>query len=109
VLRGRCSVLIKVTPDFQDLLLGHVTWWTYTGMTRLYKHYSFALHGKQYNTRLTSMSSYPGVRSGAASGIVAAAALSDLLSSSCCFDSLQTMLDGMRGCLGCCRAVSATS
>ena len=60
VYRGRCSVLIKVTPDLSDLLMGHVTWWTYTGMTRLYKHYTFNLNGKQYKTTTTSMSSYPG-------------------------------------------------
>eukprot|EP00198_Chlamydomonas_reinhardtii_P009289 XP_001698626.1 predicted protein [Chlamydomonas reinhardtii] len=45
---GRCSALIKVTPDLSDILMGHVTWWGYASMLRLYKHYSF---------RLTSVSS----------------------------------------------------
>lgn len=58
---GRCSVLVKVTPDLSDLLVGHVTWWTFTSMTRIYKHYTFNLHGSQYKTHTTSMSSYPGM------------------------------------------------
>jgi hypothetical protein len=115
--RGRCSVLIKVTPDFQDLLLGHVTWWTYTGMTRLYKHYNFDLHGEQYNTRLTSMSSYPGARPRAAQndiGLVAYRGVKVLIASvaagymrwceqlpdllqSCCVD-LISMHDSQRAC-----------
>eukprot|EP00879_Flechtneria_rotunda_P009863 GHRR01010315.1.p1 GENE.GHRR01010315.1~~GHRR01010315.1.p1 ORF type:complete len:548 (+),score=138.18 GHRR01010315.1:757-2400(+) len=59
--RGHCSVLIKVIPDLSDLLIGHTTWWTYTGMTRIYKHYSFALQGQQYKARTSSLSSYPGM------------------------------------------------
>lgn len=58
---GRCSVLVKVTPDLNDLLVGHTTWWTYTAMTRIYKHYNFELQGSQYKAHLTSMSSYPGM------------------------------------------------
>lgn len=30
-------------------------------MTRIYKHYSFALQGQQYKAHMTSMSSYPGM------------------------------------------------
>lgn len=53
-------MLIKVTPDLGDLLVAHSTWWTYTGMTRLFKHTSLALRGAQYKgAALTSMSSYP--------------------------------------------------
>lgn len=56
-------MLVKVTPDLSDLLMGHTTWWTYTAMTRIYKHYSFALQGSQYRAHTTSMSSYPGMLS----------------------------------------------
>lgn len=56
-------MLVKVTPDLSDLLMGHTTWWTYTAMTRIYKHYSFALQGRQYRAHITSMSSYPGMLS----------------------------------------------
>lgn len=31
---GHCSAIIKVTGDLTDLLLGHVTWFTYTSMIR---------------------------------------------------------------------------
>jgi hypothetical protein len=58
---GRCSVLVKVTPDLSDLLVGHTTWWTYTAMSRIYKHYSLALQGRQYKAHTSSMSSYPGM------------------------------------------------
>lgn len=34
--------------------------YTYTSMTRYYKHYTFNLHGDRYVTRTSSMSSYPG-------------------------------------------------
>eukprot|EP00775_Hariotina_reticulata_P010288 gene10288-10447_t len=60
-MRGRCSVLIKVTPDLSDLLVAHTTWYTYTGMSRIFKHYNFQLNGQQWKSRLTSMSSYPGM------------------------------------------------
>lgn len=59
-MSGRCSVLIKVTPDLSDLLVGHTTWWTYTSMTRIYKHYTFNLRGQQWKTKTSSLSSYPG-------------------------------------------------
>lgn len=54
-------MLVKVTPDLSDLLVGHTTWWTYTSMSRIYKHYSLALQGSQYKAHTTSMSSYPGM------------------------------------------------
>lgn len=59
--RGRCSALVKVAPDFSNIFIGHATWWTYTSMLRVYKHYTFELQGEQYKTRTTSMSSYPGM------------------------------------------------
>jgi hypothetical protein len=61
-------VLVKVTPDLSDLLVGHTTWWTYTAMTRIYKHYSFALLGSQIKAHMTSMSSYPGMVTSMVSG-----------------------------------------
>ncbi|KAF6266793.1 phospholipase B-like protein [Scenedesmus sp. NREL 46B-D3] len=57
---GRCSALVKIAPDFSDIFVGHATWWTYTSMLKIYKHYTFELQGEQYKTRTTSMSSYPG-------------------------------------------------
>ncbi|EFJ48982.1 hypothetical protein VOLCADRAFT_90360 [Volvox carteri f. nagariensis] len=64
-MRGRCTALVKVTPGLDDLLLGHVTWWSYLSMLRIYKHYNLGLtqlsgpSGGPVNTRV-SFSSYPG-------------------------------------------------
>eukprot|EP00882_Tetradesmus_deserticola_P012730 GHRQ01013489.1.p2 GENE.GHRQ01013489.1~~GHRQ01013489.1.p2 ORF type:complete len:126 (-),score=37.54 GHRQ01013489.1:175-552(-) len=57
---GRCSALVKVAPDLSDIFIGHATWWTYTSMLKIRKHYTIELQGEQYNARTTSMSSYPG-------------------------------------------------
>ncbi len=57
----RCA---QVTPSLDDLLVGHVTWWSYASMLRLYKHYDLRLAavrpgGELANGR-ASFSSYPG-------------------------------------------------
>ncbi|KAK9795552.1 hypothetical protein WJX73_006243 [Symbiochloris irregularis] len=57
---GRCSGLIKVTPDLRQLLMGHSTWDTYSSMVKLYKHYHFALHLPGVAAQRMSFSSYPG-------------------------------------------------
>ena len=59
---GHCTALIKVTGDLSDILFGHVTWFTYRAMIRIYKHYDFSsLSSTQtmINT-VFSFSSYPG-------------------------------------------------
>ncbi|EGG24025.1 hypothetical protein DFA_06163 [Cavenderia fasciculata] len=35
---GRCSALVKVTPDFSDLFVAHTTWGSYYNMLRIFKH-----------------------------------------------------------------------
>ncbi|KAK9807611.1 hypothetical protein WJX72_004015 [[Myrmecia] bisecta] len=59
-LSGRCSALVKVTGDLSDLLMGHSTWDTYSSMSKLYKHYHFALHNPAVAAQRMSFSSYPG-------------------------------------------------
>lgn len=76
-------MLVKVTPDLNDLLVGHTTWWTYTAMTRIYKHYNFELHGSQYKAHLTSMSSYPGMVSSMVSELPCGNPISRLCSWAC--------------------------
>lgn len=60
-LGGHCSVLIKVTGDLSDLIVGHVTWTSYALMSRIYKHYNFALQGDDFASGQLSFSSYPGM------------------------------------------------
>lgn len=42
-LNGHCSGLIKVTGDLSDLFTGHSSWFNYSSMNRIYKHYDFNL------------------------------------------------------------------
>ncbi|CAI4231400.1 unnamed protein product [Auanema sp. JU1783] len=55
--KTHCSAIVKLLPDFSDILFSHVTWFTYASMTRIQKKYSFALDipGHTY-----SFSGYPG-------------------------------------------------
>lgn len=64
----KCSALIRILPDFTDLVWGHATWDTYSSMNRIYKHYEVpvppsrgATSASDHNTRRKiSMSSSPG-------------------------------------------------
>ncbi|EIE19753.1 laminin A [Coccomyxa subellipsoidea C-169] len=59
-LKGRCSALITVTPDFSNLFMGHSTWDSYSQMTKVFKHYSFQLRLPGVAAQRMSFSSYPG-------------------------------------------------
>lgn len=39
---GSCSALIKLLPNYKDLLISHDTWNTYQSMLRIIKKYNFA-------------------------------------------------------------------
>jgi hypothetical protein len=69
---------VKIAPDFSDIFIGHATWWTYTSMLKIYKHYTFELQGGQYKTRTTSMSSYPGKSSAHTCACVTSAPAADV-------------------------------
>lgn len=73
---GHCSALIKIKDDLSDLLFGHSSWFSYSNMNRIYKHYhldfnfNFSLtqpNGQEGQVGLgnkhTSFSSYPGMLS----------------------------------------------
>lgn len=38
-----CSALVKVNGDLTELYFSHAAWFIYTGTTRIFKHYNFAL------------------------------------------------------------------
>ncbi|CAL5220185.1 g2156 [Coccomyxa viridis] len=57
---GHCSALVKVTGNYSDLLMAHSSWFTYSGMVRIYKEFNLALHSKQHVQKRAVFSSYPG-------------------------------------------------
>lgn len=57
---GRCSALVRVTPENQDLIVGHTTWDDYSKMTRIWKYYNWKIYGKWTSVQHIGMSSYPG-------------------------------------------------
>ncbi|KAF4106634.1 phospholipase B-like 1 isoform X1 [Onychostoma macrolepis] len=58
---SHCSALIKMLPGYENLLLGHSSWYTYAASMRIYKHWD--LKNKHNGTSRLSFSSYPGILS----------------------------------------------
>jgi hypothetical protein len=59
-MRGHCSALIKVLGDFSDIFMAHSSWFDYSAMNRIYKHYFFDVSAKSTVAKKVSFSSYPG-------------------------------------------------
>ncbi|XP_030225757.1 putative phospholipase B-like 2 [Gadus morhua] len=62
---GSCSALIKLLPDYRDLLVSHDTWNTYQSMLRIMKKYSFSYSVSPKDSAsvpggTVAFSSYPG-------------------------------------------------
>lgn len=60
-----CSALIKILPNYEDVLFSHVTWNNAQSMYRMYKAYDLRLHRTDSDSALipgykTAMASYPG-------------------------------------------------
>lgn len=55
------SVVVKVLPGFENLLLGHSSWYTYAATMRIYKHWDFRVSDPNAATGKMSFSSYPGM------------------------------------------------
>lgn len=53
--------MVKVLPGFENLLLGHSSWYTYTATMRIYKHWDFRVSDPNSATAKMSFSSYPGM------------------------------------------------
>ena len=58
--QGHCSALIKVTGNMSDLFLSHSSWYTFSNMNRIFKHYNFNFNDKSTKSKKISFSSYPG-------------------------------------------------
>jgi hypothetical protein len=56
---GRCSALVRLTPNNSDIFVGHTTFSDYSEMNRIFKHYDIPLTG--VSSQRMSFSSYPGV------------------------------------------------
>jgi len=57
---GHCSGFIKVNGDLSDLWSAHSSWFVYSAMNRIYKHYNLNLQTTKVASRKASFSSYPG-------------------------------------------------
>lgn len=60
---NHCSGLIRVTGNLSELYAAHSSWFTYSSMLRIYKHYNFQVKNTNTASRKISFSSYPGVLS----------------------------------------------
>lgn len=56
---GHCSALVKVTGSYDDLFMGHSSWFEYANTNRIFKHYTFAFKAEA-GANIISFSSYPG-------------------------------------------------
>lgn len=56
---SHCSALVKVNGDLTELYFAHVAWFIFQSMTRIFKHYNFALHQPAVAGQQMSFSSYP--------------------------------------------------
>lgn len=61
-MNSRCSGLVKVTPELDDMFISHSTWSNFFWMNRVYKHYIIKLNASIPMSHYT-MSSYPGALS----------------------------------------------
>lgn len=50
----------QVLPGFENLLVGHSSWYTYAATMRIYKHWDFKVSDTHVATGKMSFSSYPG-------------------------------------------------
>lgn len=56
-----CSALYKVTGDMQDIFFGHVAWYNFNTMMRIFKHLTLNFNASGTTAKTISMSSYPGM------------------------------------------------
>ena len=52
--------MVKITPEIDDVFIGHSSWFIYENTLRIYKHYKFAFATVPTATSHMAFSSYPG-------------------------------------------------
>jgi len=57
---GHCSALVRVTPGFENLYMGHSSWFYYGATNRIFKHYTFKTSDPSIVAQTQSFSSYAG-------------------------------------------------
>lgn len=57
---GHCSALVRVTPGFEDMFMGHSSWFYYGATNRIFKHYTFNTNDDSIKAKTMSFSSYAG-------------------------------------------------
>jgi len=56
---GHCTGFVRATPDLGELYIAHTSWFTYSAMNRIMKHYEFAFANPAVVSHKVSFSSYP--------------------------------------------------
>jgi len=57
---GHCSAIVKVTAGFENILMSHSSWFSYSATARIFKHYQLNVANTQTASQRMSFSSYPG-------------------------------------------------
>lgn len=58
--KGHCSALIKVMGAYEDMFMGHSSWFTYSATMRIYKMYDFNVDDPATSAKKMAFSSYAG-------------------------------------------------
>lgn len=57
---GHCSALIKLLPGYENIFMSHSSWFSYSAMNRIFKHYNLNVTDPATAAKRISFSSYPG-------------------------------------------------
>eukprot|EP01084_Bolivina_argentea_P135746 239147_1 len=60
---SRCSAIVKITPELDNIFFAHSTWSNYFWMNRVYKHYIIKTKATSVKMEHYTMCSYPGALS----------------------------------------------
>ena len=55
---GHCSALVRVTPAYEDMFMGHSSWFYYGATNRIYKKYRFNVNKEEFYMSFSSYAGY---------------------------------------------------